>query len=73
MAAEADSVRMLQIWQDVTIGEVDSQLIKPSELCLGFYLDLLVLESYKINIYISGVGPNHPALELSDSHLLLLV
>jgi hypothetical protein len=32
VAAESDSVQMLQICQDVTIGEGDSQLIKPSEL-----------------------------------------
>jgi RNA polymerase sigma-70 factor, ECF subfamily len=32
VAAEADSVQVLQICQDVTIGEGDSQLIKPTEL-----------------------------------------
>jgi len=35
VAAIADSVQMLEICQDVTIGEGDSQLIKPPELYLG--------------------------------------
>jgi hypothetical protein len=46
VAAEAGSVRMFLICQDVTIGEGDSQLIKPSELAERFYF--VVLQVYSI-------------------------
>jgi hypothetical protein len=53
MAAEADSIQMLQIWQDVTIDVGDSQLIKTSLLVVAFYW-ISIFVSLSIFIGVTG-------------------